>query len=70
MKKCSPEAATRIDPYGEFGHVEPTSLEEAARLYREALHNGPSRETTTVDERIQLIADAEHRLKAAAFEGR
>lgn len=58
--------ATRLDPYGEYGHIKAVSLEEAARLYREALKT-PRDPSIHVEERIKTLHEAEHLLKISAW---
>lgn len=60
-----PEDATRIDPYGEFGHIELVSLEEAARLYRE--HLNTPRGENSVKTWVTKLKEAEHRVLLAAW---
>ena len=60
--------ATRLDPYGEYGHIKAVSLEEAARLYREAV-NAP-RGDEHIRDRIKRIDEATYHLQLSAYEAK
>lgn len=62
--------ANRLDPYGEYGHITPVPLEEAARLFREAHTVRDYEGVGTVEQRAAhraKVEEATYRLHLSAF---